>query len=433
MKKKYHFLRITAIISFLITIASGSVVAQEDLVAKDTTRRNAIRLFLDCHSCDMDYMRREIPYINYVREVREAQLYLMVASQSTGSGGREYTMYFSGQNEFSGMDDTLVYITNPDDTRDVIRTGLTDYIAAGLMRYVVRTPIMNSVKISYEGEPQEDPDQVADRWNYWVFEIETEPEFDIEKSRHEFQWQNDFTADRITADWKIENRFSHDYDFNVFFREEEDEITGDITESRTEAVRRSWELSNLTVKSLSEHWSAGIRAEVSSSSYRNLDLQITAVPSIEYNIFPYSQANHKQLRLLYGIGFVHNNYTDTTVYDQVAENLVEQSIDVALAIQERWGSINISLGASNYMHDFTKNRVELDSYIRIRILKGLSLSLNGGIEIIHNQIELAMGDRTDEDIYLRLRELETSYRIEGGIGLVYTFGSIYNNIVNPRF
>ncbi|MFO7575444.1 MAG: hypothetical protein R6W67_09855, partial [Bacteroidales bacterium] len=204
-------------------------------------------------------------------------------------------------------------------------------------------------------------------------------------------------------------------------------------EARTEAIRRSWEFTNLTVMSLTDHWSAGIRAEVSSSSYRNLDLQITAVPSIEYNIFPYSQANHKQLRLLYGVGVVHNNYTDTTVYNQVSESLIEQSIDIALGIQEKWGSANISLGASNYMHDFSKNRVELDGYIRIRILKGLSLSVNGGIELIHNQIELAMGDRTDEDFYLRLRELETSFRVDAGVGLVYTFGSIYNNVVNPRF
>jgi len=60
-------------------------------------------------------------------------------------------------------------------------------------------------------------------------------------------------------------------------------------------------------------------------------------------------------------------------------------------------------------------------------------STNGSIEFIHNQIELAKGDMSDEDIYLELRELQTNYRYGGGVGLVYTFGSIYNNVVNPRF
>ncbi|MBE0675018.1 MAG: DUF481 domain-containing protein [Bacteroidales bacterium] len=426
-----HFKSFSVILIFIGI--SAALTAQDVSQSSDTTRKNAIKLFLDCRSCDMDYMRKEIPYINYVREVREAQLYLMVTTQMTGSGGREYTLFFTGQNEFAGMRDTLKYVTRPDDTQDIIRIGLTNTIAAGLMRYVVKTPIINDVKINYIGEPQEEPEQVADRWNFWVFEIETEPELNLEKSRHELNWQNDFSVDRITTKWKLENSFSHEYQLNVFFREDEDEITGEITETRTEAVRKSWEYDNLTVLSLNDHWSAGMRSEVSSSSFRNLDLQVTVVPAIEYNIFPYSQANQKQLRFLYGIGYIYNNYTDTTVYDMVSEHLVEQSLDLALEVQEKWGSANISLGASNYMHDFSKNRVELDGFVRIRILKGLSLSINGGIELIHNQIELAKGSRSDEDVYLRLRELETSYRVDGGIGLVYTFGSIFNNVVNPRF
>jgi len=34
---------------------------------------------------------------------------------------------------------------------------------------------------------------------------------------------------------------------------------------------------------------------------------------------------------------------------------------------------------------------------------------------------------------LRLQELQTTYNIRGEVGVTYTFGSIYNNIVNPRF
>jgi hypothetical protein len=160
---------------------------------------------------------------------------------------------------------------------------------------------------------------------------------------------------------------------------------------------------------------------------------VSVSPAIEYDIFPYSESNQKQLRILYGMGFVYNNYVDSTVYDKLEENLFEQTLDIALQVQQRWGSANISLGASNYMNDFSKNSVELDGFIRVRLFKGMSLNINGSVAFIHNQIELAKGGRSSEDIYLRLRELETNYRYEAGIGITYTFGSIYNNIVNPRF
>ncbi|MDZ7341730.1 MAG: hypothetical protein ONB27_10280 [candidate division KSB1 bacterium] len=46
---------------------------------------------------------------------------------------------------------------------------------------------------------------------------------------------------------------------------------------------------------------------------------------------------------------------------------------------------------------------------------------------------LPLAGATLEEVLLRQRQLETSYNYWTSIGLSYTFGSIYNNIVNPRF
>ena len=46
---------------------------------------------------------------------------------------------------------------------------------------------------------------------------------------------------------------------------------------------------------------------------------------------------------------------------------------------------------------------------------------------------LVRGEASEAEILLRLQELRTSYSIEGEFSITYTFGSIYNNIVNPRF
>jgi len=42
-------------------------------------------------------------------------------------------------------------------------------------------------------------------------------------------------------------------------------------------------------------------------------------------------------------------------------------------------------------------------------------------------------DATPEEVLLRLRELQSGYEVSFDIGLSYRFGSIFNNIVNPRF
>ena len=67
------------------------------------------------------------------------------------------------------------------------------------------------------------------------------------------------------------------------------------------------------------------------------------------------------------------------------------------------------------------------------LLKGLSLQVRGRAAAIHNQLCLAKGDLSDSGVLLKLQEMQTEYSFEGGVGFVYTFGSIYNNIVNPRF
>jgi hypothetical protein len=102
-------------------------------------------------------------------------------------------------------------------------------------------------------------------------------------------------------------------------------------------------------------------------------------------------------------------------------------------VQKKWGSINLALVGSNYFHDFSKNRIELISSINIRIFKGLSLRVEGGIAHLNDQLNLKRGSISEAERLLQLRELATKYRIEGGIEITYTFGSIYNNVVNPRF
>ncbi len=408
-------------ILLFIFFITGNIKAQESNTELDSLRKDAVRLFIDCRYCDMNYVRREIPYVNYVRDVREAQVYVLVTRQSTGSGGSEYTFSFLGQEEFEGMNDTLIYASRPDDTRDHTREGRTQMLRMGLMRYVAKTPIFEEVQIRHKGRSV--PEEVVDNWNYWVFELETRPRFELEESRKEIDIDNSISAVKITPEWKIEMDFNHNFTRTKYNFED----TTYIEDKSSKSLR------NLIVKSLSEHWSIGARFDISSSTFQNTKLNYDFFPSIEYNIFPYSESTHRQLRFLYGLGYSYNEYYDTTIFDKITDKLLKHQLQIAYQVQEKWGSINISLEGSNYFNDFKKNRLELEGFINIRIVKGLSFNIRGNVARIRDQLSLVKGEVSEADILLELQELATGYSIDGGIGFTYTFGSIYNNIVNPRF
>jgi len=422
---KSTFARIASLL--LSAALSVSVLGQEpEITAEaeaDTSvqRENGLRIFIDCARCDMNFIREEVPYVNYVRDVKEAQLYILETSEMTGSGGRKYTYTFVGQLEFSGINDTLVYSSRPDDTRDYQRIWRTQMLKMGLMPYVAKTPLYSEVLINPTDRVEQDV--VEDRWDNWVFELEAEPDFEGEESYRELELRSSISATKITHDWKLDLDFDHGYTRTKY--------TYDDTLYTND--KSFWGTDLLVVKSLGEHWSAGLRADLLSSSYNNIQLGLNIMPSLEYNIFPYSQSTHRQLRFLYGIGSSWRNYNDSTIYDQTEELLWQHQLEVAYQVQEKWGSINVSLRGSNFFHDFSKNRVELSGYLSIRILKGLSLRIRGGAARINDQLSLVKGEASEAEILLQLQELETSFNLNGGLGLTYTFGSIYNNIVNPRF
>ena len=86
-----------------------------------------------------------------------------------------------------------------------------------------------------------------------------------------------------------------------------------------------------------------------------------------------------------------------------------------------------------YLHDLSKYRLEVGGELSFRITRGLSLDLDGSASRIRDQIALPARGATDEEILLELRELQSEYQFDFSFGLTYRFGSIFNNIVNPRF
>ena len=80
------------ILLFIIAICFPSF-SQTAQTKSDTLRKDALNVFMDAS----DYIRKEIPYVNYVRDIKDAGVYIISTSQETGSGGREYSYFFVGR------------------------------------------------------------------------------------------------------------------------------------------------------------------------------------------------------------------------------------------------------------------------------------------------------------------------------------------------
>jgi hypothetical protein len=405
------------IILLALAMSFVNVFSQENATKLDTLRKDALNIFMSAS----DYIRKEIPYVNYVRDIKDAGVYIISTYQRTGSGGIEYTYFLVGQNENAGMRDTLSFVTSPDETQDEIRIKEVKTLKMGLMRYVAKTPLSKYMNISFT-EPLSETVS-TDKWNSWVYRAAFNGWLNGEQSYKSTNLYGSLSASRVTKDWKIDMRARYNYGIDKF----------DIEDSIITSENNSKSLNALIVRSISDHWSYGGSMNIGSSSYSNLDLSTIIMPGIEYDLFPYSESTRRQLRILYSVGYNFSNYTDTTIYDKTKEGHFQQSINLAYEVVQKWGSINVNLNYSNYLYDWSKNNLSLSGYMDLRIAKGLSVSLGGGASLIHDQLGLVKGGATTEEVLLRRKELATQFQYFTSFGFTYTFGSIYNNVVNPRF
>ena len=186
------------------------------------------------------------------------------------------------------------------------------------------------------------------------------------------------------------------------------------------------------VRSISDHWSTGIFYGLSEDSYENIKFSNNFSPAIEYSIFPYKDVVRREMVLEYKIGYRKNNYQSKTIYGKNDEFLGIHSFAFKTRYRQNWGDIYSRFSFFTYLHDNSKNRLTFDNYLNIRIFEGFSLRLGAEIRFIRDQINLAAGQASIEDLLLQQRSIATDFYNEFRLGLTYTFGSAFNNIINTR-
>jgi len=400
--------------------------------AAQNVQAAALKTYLDCNDfqgCDFDFFRTEITAVNWVRDRQVADIHILVTTQTTGSGGREYTATFIGLGRFAGVSDTLTYASPPAAPQDEVRRGLARVFRAGLVRYIARTPAASDLKISFgeeqtAGGPAIQTKPQNDRWNYWVFRGSLNGYQQGEASFDSKYVSLNFSANRTTAAWKTNISLNDSYNESSYELSAGDKFT---------TVQRNYGANLLEVKSLGEHWSAGLRTSLTSSTYSNQKWAYRLSPAVEYDIFPYSQSTRRQIRIEYNVGVERVNYNDSTIFDKLRQTLPSHQLSVSAATREQWGSLDIGVNGTNYLNDRAKYNLSTFSSASLRLFKGFSINVFADYSKFNDQFFLPKHDFTDEQILTRQFARETHYRYFVNFGVSYTFGSIFNNVVNPRF
>jgi hypothetical protein len=385
-----------------------------------------LAVFLDCGGCFADYLREETPFVDFVRDRTQAGVHVIITESGTGSGGREYQLAFIGQGPLTGRDSTLKTATTTGDPEDVRRRQILTTLHVGLLPYLAQggLPANLTVRVDLAAAPEADAATRRDPWNSWVFSIRGSGSLSGEESNKERQLSAELSADRITPDWKTTFGVEIDQETEEFDLDEDDPVR---------VSRRERDFDALLVKSFGEHWSAGASSSISSSTFDNTKLRLYAAPAIEYNLFPYSAYQRRQLRAQYALGLERQTYHEETLFGKLEETLPSHEFSVTYDQREPWGTVEGQVEWFQYLHDTTKNRLEVNGEVSWRVRRGLSVSANVGASRIRDQISLRRRGATPEEILLRLRELQSGYEYDVSLSLTYTFGSIFSSIVNPRF
>jgi hypothetical protein len=431
-----RLLAVLSVMELVAPLSSKAALAQAPTAA--SPQIGTLTVFLDCDDCDDDYVRTEIAYVNWVRDRTVADVHVLVTAQDAGGGGEQFTFAFIGQRSLAERGDTLTFTTNANTTDDEEREGLTRTLALGLVQFVARSSGASSLRITSRRMALDAPGMQTmpsrDRWRAWVFEISLGSDLSGEQNYRNREFDAELNANRTTAEWKTVLETNWDYSSERAIDVDSiDNLGRVIVADTTHDLQRSWGAELLVVKSINGHMSTGFRAAMGSSTFRNQQLRTEFMPAFEYNVFDYSEATRRRLVFQFGAGVDAFAYHDTTVFDKLREAFPTYLTAVNYATQQPWGQSGIQLEHRGYLNDPAKRSTELSGHMNVRLFRGFGVRFGGGYSWIHDQVYLRKGNPDQADVLLRRTALLTSYEYNMFFGISYTFGSIFNNVVNPRF
>lgn len=393
-----------------------------------TTVDPRLRVFLDCPSggCDRNFIVNEHQFAIWTQDRLDADVHLLITRLTTGAGGNAYTLQFIAQRRLAPDVDTLLVNVPPNSTDDMRRRALARSINLGLASNAARFVGAEQFTLEYEALKAEDSTQagaMSDRWNLWVYRFRLSGDGEAESRASQYDLSGEFSATRVTEVWKLIVDGQNDYEAEQFTLRDG---------TKRQFILRSAEVNARAVRSLTNHWSVGGQLNGGRSEFNNQDASAGFDVTAEYNLFPWSEATSRQLIALVALGSRYYDYREITLFDRTSEHRPVAQAVVAGESRMAWGTVDGALRYTQFLHDLERYNLSFFARTEFRLTRGLSLDLSAEAAKVQDQLYLPRGEATNDEVLTRQRALATAYRLSASVGISFTFGSIYNTIVNPR-
>ncbi|WP_296620767.1 hypothetical protein [Marivirga sp.] len=412
-----------------------------------------LRVFIDgCErwdgGCDMDFIRTEITAVDFYRDNEKADVFLLINNNRSGGGGRQYQLIFIGQqNIHAGKADTLYVNNKQTDTDFEVREKLTRFIKLGLASFVAKTQAGEVVNINMNTDLsvlEDTAQESVDPWNYWVFNVGSDANIELEELSRQINLGGDININRITDEWKISISGGVNERLRTTIQRvprvdsNGDPVLDANGNQIIDEIENNFDVSEFgfghqLVKSISPNWSYGYDLAGIQNTRLNYRFQVSFRPAVEYNFFPESEQNSRFLRVNYGIEVRNNRYVQETIYGAVEETRALQSLRASLGLNQPWGNLQVGYRLRNYLDDFNFWSTGLDIRADVRVTGNFSFYVRAEGNYVKDQIYLAAGGFTEQDILSGRVTLPSAYTIDTRFGFNYRFGSNLNNFVNQRF
>jgi hypothetical protein len=323
-----------SLLLFVVLAGMTAFAPRHGSAQSDQGRPN---VFFDCEgrNCNSQYYRTEISWVNWVNDQAVSDVHVIMASLTTGAGGREYRLDFIGRNQQDEYLDQLVFQSLPTDTDREELDGLAHVLGLGLARFATVAGFRDIVSLEGPDPESSNPgrgrivsqDEVDDPWNLWVFRLNGGGNVDGEETRKTERLNGSFNASRVTGTWKL--------NFNGYINYTRREI--ELTDSTFRDTRKDWGFNPLVVYSIADHWSVGFRGQLARMTLVNQRLRAELTPAVEFSVFPYEEATRRSLTAFYKIGPTYRDYFEETAFGQTAETRWEQSMEVEFSQRQTWG------------------------------------------------------------------------------------------------
>ena len=383
------------------------------------SQEKQLKVFLDCN-CDENYLKQNTSFLEYVRDQDLADIEIFILDVYTPTGSRSFEINIDGNNIYHEISTSSKVVGYSNDTSSTLRDKLLNKVKLALVPFLDKGGY--NLKIDVDSN-LDDYSTKDDKWKNWVFELSGSYNNDKEETRKTNRYEIEFEIDKLTPEWRIGIDFSRSESNRNFFSND------NIYTSN----RKTTSLRARVVRSVSNHFSLGAFVGGFQNTYENIDFQRYIMPAIEYSLFPYEDVLSREVTLAYRIGTGKRNYIEKTIYGYTKQIVYPHGLTLNVKFRKKWGNISSYVRGDQFLNDGTKKRLSLRSSLDIRVFEGLAVRFSSNINLIRDQYNLAASSTSSiEDLLLQQRQIATDYKTSFSVGLSYTFGSIYNSVINTR-